>query len=343
MDYHTEMVQAICTTNQPRCDQESWIEAKSRIPEAVELRSLAPGVRLVATSKPFSLIARSFRDHPPIFLRHICPANLHLKLTKEPFSAILATMPWIVNQLHRDSVFSVQTRVHGQGGLRRFDVNEHISKALEAAGFNLHVRQPEQVVSVQIAGTDAFIGVSQAADNLSDWAGGECRFRREPGQISRAEFKLLEAIRCFGIELPSAGTAIDLGAAPGGWTRILLHKGLSVVAVDPANMNTRVRDHKRLRYIQSRAQDVLHLLAGTVDILVSDMRMDSVQAAHVICRYAVRLKPTALLVVTLKLPHRNAMQKVQAASGILRRRYDVHGVRQLFHNRNEVTVFGTKW
>ena len=117
---------------------------------------------------------------------------------------------------------------------------------------------------------------------------------------------------------------------------------LSVVAIDPALMDARVGDDRWLRHIRSPAQDGMHRIGGTFDILLSDMRMDAVQAARLICRYAVRLKPSALLIVTLKLPHRNSMRKVLAATSILRQRFTVSGVRQLYHNRREVTVFGMK-
>ncbi len=64
------------------------------------------------------------------------------------------------------------------------------------------MRHPVQVVSVVLAPDEAFLGVSRAIDNLSDWAGGARRFRRDPDQISRAEFKLLEALEVFALDRP---------------------------------------------------------------------------------------------------------------------------------------------
>jgi hypothetical protein len=46
---------------------------------------------------------------------------------------------------------------------------------------------------------------------LSDWAGGVRRFAREEGQLSRSEFKLLEAFEVFDISVPQKGLALDLG------------------------------------------------------------------------------------------------------------------------------------
>lgn len=52
-----------------------------------------------------------------------------------------------------------------------------------------------------------------------------------------AEFKLLEALEVFGIVLPSHGVALDLAAAPGGWTRVLRRAGEYVTAIDPGELD----------------------------------------------------------------------------------------------------------
>ncbi len=336
------VVQAVCTTNQPCFDLEAWAETKLRVGAAVEMRSLAPGIRLIGTAKAFSHVAAVFRENPPVFIRHLCPASVRLDLTDGPLVELRQEAARLTGNLDRRCTFSIQSRLYGHTVVRRYEANECIAATLKGAGYALDVRQPEQIISVQIVDTDAYIGVSRATDNLSDWAGGECRFRRDEGQISRAEFKLLEAIRCFGISLPRSGRAIDLGAAPGGWSRILLDHGLSVVAVDPAELDCRVRCLRGLEHLPVRAQDSLQLINGLFEVLVSDMRMDAVQAARVISRISCRLKRRGHLLATMKLPRRNAMGKVLAATSVLRREFDLLGVRQLFHNRSEVTVFGLK-
>ena len=118
--------------------------------------------------------------------------------------------------------FSVQTRLVESGWpYARYDVNLRLSELLVGQGVPLDVRQPAQVLSVVLAPGQGYLGLSHAADNVSDWAGGARRFKREKGQVSRAEFKLLEAMELFGLSLRAGGTALDLGAAPGGWTRIM--------------------------------------------------------------------------------------------------------------------------
>src|SRR5947208_3146142 len=83
---------------------------------------------------------------------------------------------------------------------------------LEAqTGARMDARAPAQIVSLLCLPEIGYLGISDAARNLSDWAGGEHRFRQEEGRISRAEFKLLEALSVFRLALPAQGGALDMG------------------------------------------------------------------------------------------------------------------------------------
>ena len=57
---------------------------------------------------------------------------------------------------------------------------------------------------------------------------------------SRAYFKLEEALDLAGVGDLHGSHALDLGAAPGGWTEVLLDRGASVVAVDPGALDESV-------------------------------------------------------------------------------------------------------
>ncbi|MCW3060564.1 MAG: ribosomal large subunit methytransferase, partial [Capsulimonas sp.] len=137
-------------------------------------------------------------------------------------------------------------------------INETLSLRLEAlTGTIMNTSEPENVVSVLCTPTTGYLGVSPARRNLSAWPGGKHRFKREDGQISRAEFKLLEALSVFGVSLPRGGTALDIGAAPGGWTRVLRAAGLGVVALDPAELDVRLAGDPGVVHVRRRIQDYL--------------------------------------------------------------------------------------
>jgi 23S rRNA (cytidine2498-2'-O)-methyltransferase len=192
------------------------------------------------------------------------------------------------------------------------------------------------------AGNYALVGASTAKANLSDWAGGMRRFAREEGRISRSEFKLLEALELFGIILPERGTALDLGAAPGGWTRILRQLGQYVTAVDPGSLDPRLDDEKSVRHRRITAQEFLREEPDRFDIIVNDMRMDAADSARLMVNFASRLYRHGMAIMTIKLPSGEdaiaTRQRVNAALATLQSAYTIVGARQLFHNRSEITV-----
>ncbi|HMX44125.1 MAG TPA: SAM-dependent methyltransferase, partial [Elusimicrobiota bacterium] len=203
-------------------------------------------------------------------------------------------------------------------------------------GAPLDVQHPEQILSVTLTPTEAFLGLSLARENLSDWAGGERRFKREPGQISRAEFKLLEALETFDLQLPATGVALDMGAAPGGWTRILAAH-LRVIAVDPAELDPRVESLPNVTHIRATVENYLPT-REIFDVILNDMRMDARDSARVMLMAAKYLKPKGFGLMTLKLPEKGMGEVARAALRILGSGYSILGARQLFHNRDEVTV-----
>jgi 23S rRNA (cytidine2498-2'-O)-methyltransferase len=234
---------------------------------------------------------------------------------------------------------SVQTRVLS-GPLKPFQVNEALAARLAAAGHAIDVRAPEWVLSVALAGGTVFLGVSAARDNLSDWAGGCRRFAREAEQVSRAEFKLLEALEMFSIPIRSGGSALDLGASPGGWTRVLRARGLTVTAVDPAALDARLADDPGITHHRETAQAFLasqKAQPAAFDLLVNDMKMETGASAALMVQAARLLRPDGFAVLTLKLPSASWMPLVRRARTVLAGAYGILGVRQLFHNRSEVT------
>ena len=182
------------------------------------------------------------------------------------------------------------------------------------------------------------MGLSPTHLNLSDWAGGVRRFAREEGQISRAEFKLLEALEVFRIDLPPRGVALDLGAAPGGWTRVLRQREQFVTAVDPAELDPRLADDKAVRHKRMTAEEYLADEPDEFDLIVNDMRMDARDSARLMVAYSKQLYRHGLALMTFKLPGTDRKRIIDQAFGILRQRYEILGARQLFHNRSEITV-----
>ncbi|MCL4870888.1 MAG: 50S rRNA methyltransferase [Anaerolineae bacterium] len=307
-------------------------------------RPLANGVWLVEDA-PFWDVGERWRKQSPIFVHHICPVQVTV-----PFTALPALQQAVAAELlgYFDATqpFSVQTRVLDDGPVKPYEVNNGLAEMIAAATQSpLNVRQPEQILSVIIAGGIAYLGVSWVEHNLSNWAGGVHRFARREGQISRAEFKLLEALAVFKITLPEGGRALDLGAAPGGWTAVLHQKGFIVMAIDPAELHPSLKKVVGIQHRRLTAETYLETISlpasplAPFAIIVNDMRQDVRDSARMMVSYRPYLAEAGLALMTFKLPEQNPLALVEQGLAILRQAYRVAGVRQLFHNRHEVMVY----
>ncbi len=92
------------------------------------------------------------------------------------------------------------------------------------------------------------------------------------GYRSRAAFKLLQLDEKCGLLKPGL-KAVDLGAAPGGWSQILAEKGCKVVALDILPMETLAGvEILTMDFLAEDAPERLrNALNGAADLVLSDM------------------------------------------------------------------------
>jgi 23S rRNA (cytidine2498-2'-O)-methyltransferase len=331
---------------------------------------LAPGILLCTIptdtdQSDLTSLTRQAIQQRPIFVRHLAPVQrvIHLSNTENDIGELalaIAKLPTFT-LLERGQRFAVQTRLlqtdmeATRAGYHKHSyssghVNQLLAEAIaEETGAVESIKKPQVVVSVLCTMEKAYIGISLAIDNLSEWPGGARHFAYLPEQISRAEFKLLEALEVFGLTLPSQGSALDLGAAPGGWTRILLEAGMQVVAVDPAKLDARLSKHPRLAHYRGYAQDYIEEAIKRrrkFDVITNDMRMDAREAARLLVQASSCLLSDGFIISVLKLPHEtheiDPLKNLNEALRVLHRHFAIVQARQLFHNRQEVTVLTTR-
>jgi 23S rRNA (cytidine2498-2'-O)-methyltransferase len=309
-----------------------------------ELRQLIPGIRTAEVFSPELRIVETPRPLPArlIFTRHSFPVMFTGRAGTAEWQGLLPSE----GSSFMPHPFSVQLRVAERDANAFALGTELINEAetiLAGRGFNKDDKDPEWVVSLFIARETLYAGVSWCEDNLSKWNGGEARFKKDGGFISRAEFKLLEAFEVFGWQsgaLSDGLAALDLGAAPGGWTRALIDNGYAVTAVDPAGMHNSVLGNPKLTHIRAVAQRV-NFKDASFDLIVNDMRMDMYDSARVMLEAAHALKPGGNAIMTLKLTPGHWLRKTANVFKLLEEKYNVMNARQLFHNRDEVTVYFT--
>lgn len=299
------------------------------------LKWLDQGVGLIELGEvAFSDLAPQISATQAAFIRHICPVMQTLPLElKNLQNAIASQIPLF----DRTQTLSVQIRSTNKG-INRSELRNRLVDDLVTSGLNVTVKDPVQIISIFCADTTIYFGFSNAAENLSNWAGGMHRFAHEDEQISRAEFKLLEAIEVFNLALPVQGIALDLGASPGGWTRILRKRGLSVVAVDPGDLAESLRNDPGISYHRQLVQQYLPTCHDRFDLIVNDMRMDATDSAKNMIAASEYLTENGLAIMTLKLPSKGVKNVMNRAIAMLENYYQIIGIRNLFHNRQEATL-----
>ncbi|MDD4947929.1 MAG: 23S rRNA (cytidine(2498)-2'-O)-methyltransferase RlmM [Gallionella sp.] len=165
---------------------------------------------------------------------------------------------------------------------------------------------------------------------------------------SRSTLKLAEAIEVFLDKseqtrlLRQGMTAVDLGAAPGGWTWQMVKRGIRVTAVDNGPMKGVLAKHPLVQHLK---QDGFKFAPPRkVDWLICDMVEKPAKVAARVgdwfasgwCKHAI---------FNLKLPMKQRLAAVDGALGTIRARLDEEGMsyklhaRQLYHDREEITVF----
>jgi 23S rRNA (cytidine2498-2'-O)-methyltransferase len=243
-----------------------------------------------------------------------------------------------------ESSVSLQVWASGDAPLDPTKTRRVIERAIRGLGIDVQYGGRQRVVGVYMCASKIVVTITPLEDALCDWPGGRMRFKAKPAQISRAEFKLEEVLALCPMDVPERASALDLGASPGGWTRILLEKGLTVWAVDPGSLDARVASDPRVTYRRATAN---RFLSETRDLprfqlVVNDMRMAPELSCELMVKASTILEPRGHVVLTLKVTPRTALDSLQHSREILQRAFDILFVRQLFHNRNELTLVARK-
>lgn len=317
-----------------------------------EVRRLIPGVKFVYLAVgeiflmelPHSTVesVRILRTNEPIFLRHIQPIDTYIPITRTTEDLKL-----IQNYIEHLTMFHPGDKATVQ--IRRmpdvsfaystYDIKELvISQLKEVHHVETTARHADKIISIYLTDDQVYLGISHPLDNLSDWSGGAVRYKKETNQISRAKFKLLEAEETFGLDFTQYSNALDIGAAPGGWTSLLLERGLKVTAIDPAELHSSLLQHSKLTYLQQNAS-AASFSVNEFDLLVCDMSWSPRQMSKLVEDLIYALQSQGTAIITAKLMHKKSFQTVREICKFLEPKLELIRAKQLFHNREELTLF----
>lgn len=159
--------------------------------------------------------------------------------------------------------------------------------------------------------------------------------------VSRAGMKWVESkdiFRLYALDPDAVRHWLELGAAPGGITRVLSETA-HVTAVDKAPLDAGVAARPRVRFLQGDARTV-HVDAAFGG-LICDINGTPHVALAAVERFLPQLSPGALLAITLKLPTWESVTPVveRACAALAARGAEVLTVRHLLSHRREVALF----
>lgn len=197
------------------------------------------------------------------------------------------------------------------------------------------------------SGTSALLGVSSVA-NSAPWPMGILRLRQPSAAPSRATLKLEEAWHQFvpaeewDERLRGGLQAVDLGAAPGGWTWQLVNRGMFVQAVDNGPMDTSLMESGQITH--QVVDGFVFEPKKPVYWLVCDIADKPARVVNMIVRWAENFWFKEA-VFNLKLPMKQRYREVKK----LQQRIEesLAGLpceaelkfKHLYHDREEITGF----
>lgn len=195
-----------------------------------------------------------------------------------------------------------------------------------------------------VTGDRAVLAMGDPSDSASSPMGIP-RLRMNPQAPSRSALKLEEAfITLLRPEerrdwLKDTMVSADLGAAPGGWSWVLMREGLRVTSIDNGPIAQHLLDSGRVEHL--RADGFVWQPKRMLDWMVCDMVEQPRRVAE---RMATWLRQgwCRRTVFNLKLPMKKRWDETQQCLQLFEQQVErplEWRAKQLYHDREEITVF----
>ncbi len=241
------------------------------------------------------------------------------------------------------------------------DLEVWLGLQLEGLGYLPDLQDPDILVYLVLLDMRCYVGYMETAKLQRPFV-NPLRYYHRKRLVSRSELKLEQAFDDF--KVPKGGIAIDLGAAPGGWSCYLARMGFKVIAVDSAAMDYEAIDKTGIKLKRSsgsgkiRARelegcDILHVKETSesaakriavhgIDLITDDMNTDCNGTYAAIKPYIGMLRHSAAAIITVKCISKNIPKYTRQAAALFGKEFVVMGMRVLPSNRQEFTLFARR-
>ncbi len=187
-----------------------------------------------------------------------------------------------------------------------------------------------------------FIDFDQAFVSFKALSAGQQRMQMDPQAPSRSYLKVEEAFHLFGSAPKENETVVDLGAAPGGWSYSALKNGATVTAIDNGPLKGPVVSNSRVKHLKADAFTYKHSSGKPADWLLCDILEKPEVVLELIDKW-LNQKWCRRFIVNLKLGRTDPiflLKKIRDPKKGLLSYCRILYVRQLYHNREEITLMG---
>jgi 23S rRNA (cytidine2498-2'-O)-methyltransferase len=204
------------------------------------------------------------------------------------------------------------------------------------------IASPGQIVldCALVQPNEWWIGFHQATVVPQRWPGGVPLVPRKPSAVSRAYLKMMEALQWSQMPVRRGDKCVEIGSAPGGSAAALLELGLTVLGVDPAEMDEEIASHPNFIHLRKRAADMKRREFRDVKWLFADPNiapqemLDNVE--EIVTHREVHVRG---LLLTVKLSDWEIAERIPEFLERIRSwGYSEVTSRQLAFNRQEVCV-----
>ena len=301
------------------------------------------GTLLVESDREEGEVVAALRDAVTTYLGRIFPVDSEVRISRESESInVIYNEILGLGKLRADETFRVHCRRRGSHDFNSRDVEVTVGRSLEEdPGATADLTDPGKAVVVQIFQDIAYVGVTGSENLLVKEVRRFRKYARGERPFTRAEFKIREALEAFGVEVNEDSEVLDVGAAPGGWTKVLAGMARRVVAVDPADLHLSVGEMRNVTHLRCRAEE-LPGDVGAFDLITNDMNVSPEESAEIMNGLARLLREGGLAIMTVKFVTRERRRHVREAMRILEAEYRDFRIKRLPHNRNETTLFMRK-
>lgn len=229
-------------------------------------------------------------------------------------------------------------------------LTKKLGRPLESALLKTRFLRPNKADAPRLhicfeSGERIFVGWSWA-NNAAPWPMGIPRLKVPREAPSRSTLKLEEAWHHFiprdqwDRRLAPGMQAVDLGAAPGGWTWQMVNRHMKVIAVDNGPMNRALMDSGQVEHVE--ADGYLFKPRAPVQWMVCDIVDKPARSSALLARWISR-GWCREAIVNFKLPMKRRYYEVLQCMEHVQAAMDEAGIRgtiackQLYSDREEVT------